>query len=188
LAQGSGYLVRIIAECSELLSAVDTSDAPFTIQAHVLTAPGLIYPIGSESVYGTVLIRWQASLDSWGGPVTYAVHYSANGGSDWTEIYSDLTTTSCSWNTAGLSGGSNYVVKVVASCGHEASVEALSGIFTLVPSTTTPTTTTTTGPGGPGVDLVPILLLAGGGIAMALVVACVLFRTRLGRGSSGGGS
>ncbi len=188
LAGGSQYLVRVIAECSELLTTFDTSDASFTIRAHELTTPELTYPLASDNVYGTVTIRWQASSDSWGGSITYAAYYSGNGGLNWVEIASGLTVASCSWDTAGLPGGSNYVVKVVASCGHEESIEALSGTFTLVATTTTTTTTsttttsTTTGQTGPGMDYGTLLLLAAGAIVAVLVVACVLVRARSGHG------
>jgi hypothetical protein len=188
LAEGSQYLVRVVAECSELLTIVDTSDASFAIQSHELTTPELTYPLASDNVYGTVTIRWQASSDSWGGSITYAAYYSGNGGLNWVEITSGLTVTSCSWDTAGLPGGSNYVAKVVASCGHEESIEALSGTFTLVPTTTSTTTTTTptgtsTQTGGP-MDFTLMILVAAGAIAVVLTIACVVVRARSGHGGS----
>ncbi|MFX0113222.1 MAG: nitrous oxide reductase family maturation protein NosD [Candidatus Hodarchaeota archaeon] len=61
-------------------------------------------------------IQWAAVNDSLGHAIVYAIFYSANGGKNWFSIASDTTTTSYDWNTTAAVDGSNYLVKVVATC------------------------------------------------------------------------
>lgn len=62
-----------------------------TVKPHVTSpGPGEYYVAGS-----TVPIRWDAP--AWGGPVTYTIQISADGGATWTEIASGLTGTSYDW-------------------------------------------------------------------------------------------
>jgi len=72
----------------------------------------LTYPLGGESVSGTVTITWTVT-----GADTIDVYYSSNNGQAWTSLATGLagTSTSYAWNTAGLLTGNQYRVKVVAN-------------------------------------------------------------------------
>ena len=76
------------------------------------------YPNGGEVLPGlaTHTLSWEAhDLD--GDALTYMLAYSSNGGKTWIPIASELTETSYAWDTSLLAGGTDYLVKVIASDG-----------------------------------------------------------------------
>ncbi|MFQ5980462.1 MAG: right-handed parallel beta-helix repeat-containing protein [Candidatus Heimdallarchaeota archaeon] len=81
-----------------------------------LGVPWVVYPNGGETLSGTVSIRWSAAVDLLRHPVTYAVYYSPNNGDSWSLLAGTLTSTSYPWDTSGVSDGSHYLVRVVATC------------------------------------------------------------------------
>ncbi|MFW9991145.1 MAG: fibronectin type III domain-containing protein [Candidatus Odinarchaeota archaeon] len=72
------------------------------------------YPNGGENLYGPVTIRWYAS-DPDGDSLTYNVYYWDN--SSWVELATGLTKMSYSLDTATLTDGTGYKIRVVASDG-----------------------------------------------------------------------
>ncbi len=117
LVDGTSYLMKVVAEDSEGFTAEDVSDSVFTIRntPHTLSIPTVITPNGGETLNGSVSIEWTAAIDSWDHDVTYSVHYSSNNGADWTLLISDLTATNYPWNTAAVSDGVEYLIKIVAT-------------------------------------------------------------------------
>ncbi|UCG01429.1 MAG: right-handed parallel beta-helix repeat-containing protein [Candidatus Heimdallarchaeota archaeon] len=113
LATGTNFTIKVIATCSEGLTAVDLSDGSFMI--HYITAPIISTSFGEESLKGMVTIQWAASTDSLGQEVTYSLYYSPDDGSTWIPIVSDLTTTTYTWNTTTVPDGANYKIKVVTT-------------------------------------------------------------------------
>ncbi|MHA2271255.1 MAG: right-handed parallel beta-helix repeat-containing protein [Candidatus Hodarchaeales archaeon] len=84
--------------------------------AHILLPIDVIAPNGGETLSGNLTIRWSASRDSYRHPILYAVYYSSDDGSSWTQVAFDLTATSFLWDTTSdtdLRGG-NYRIKIVA--------------------------------------------------------------------------
>ena len=68
-----------------------------------------------EIFVGSVNIQWDAS-DLDGDSLSITLQYSADGGTNWTNIATGLSNTGYYlWNTTGLAVGSNYLVKVTAT-------------------------------------------------------------------------
>ncbi|MFX1286051.1 MAG: NosD domain-containing protein [Promethearchaeota archaeon] len=116
------------------------------ITDHSLSIPIVLYPNGGETISGTIEIEWSAASDTWGHLITYTVYYSADGGTTWNELASGLTTTSYDWDTTTVADGTDYLVKVNATCVEDLWKEDMSdGKFSIdnpEPTTTTSTTTT----------------------------------------------
>jgi hypothetical protein len=73
-------------------------------------------PNGGETLKDQTTIQWSGS-DADGNTLYYAVLYSADNGANWETLAANLTATSYTWDLAGLSGGSQYLVKVIATDG-----------------------------------------------------------------------
>ncbi|MFW9847742.1 MAG: right-handed parallel beta-helix repeat-containing protein [Candidatus Thorarchaeota archaeon] len=126
LTEGSNYLIRVWANCTEGHYAEDVSDAPFTVQAHELGPIALLNPNGDELVEGIYRINWTEPVDSWEDPINYSIYSSGNSGQDWTLIASDLHQNYYDWDTSIVPRGTDYLVKVIASCTHGLDVEDVS--------------------------------------------------------------
>ncbi|MBI4786749.1 MAG: PD40 domain-containing protein [Chloroflexi bacterium] len=73
-------------------------------------------PNGGETLNNQTTVQWTGS-DVDGGPLYYAVLYSADNGANWETLAADLTATNYAWNLSGLPVGSQYRVKVLATDG-----------------------------------------------------------------------
>ena len=130
--KGSNYLIMVIANCSAGLSNNDTSDAPFTIQADLVSKPTVIYPNHMVELYGLIEIIWAESVDTWGHNVSYDVFYSNNSGVDWYILASGLNVTSLEWNTTTVPDGNEYLIMVKAICSEGVSSNDTSNsVFTI---------------------------------------------------------
>jgi parallel beta-helix repeat protein len=118
-----------------------------------LLLPIITSPNGGETLSGDTIISWTGAVDVWGHDVTYSIYYSSDGGTTWTPLETGLTATSYDWDTTTVNDGSNYLIKVAATCSEGLTNEDISdGVFTIqnieptttTPPTTTPKTTTTT--------------------------------------------
>ena len=144
------------------------------ITGHYLSTPTISYPNGGETIKGIITIKWSASIDSLGHTVTYSVYYSYNSGATWNVLAMGLTTTSFLWNTSSIAEGSNYLIKIVASCSEGLSIEDTSdSIFRIVSTSQTTNPTSETSPTQPPIieqtDFDPILMLIGLLIAIGLL-------------------
>ncbi|MHA2155756.1 MAG: right-handed parallel beta-helix repeat-containing protein [Candidatus Hodarchaeales archaeon] len=117
VADGSEYLIKVVAICSEGLITTDVSDGPFMIENlnHVLSIPHVLYPNGGEILSGEISVHWNTATDSWNHLVLYSIYYSSNNGSTWSLLASDLVSNTYQWNILFLDEGS-YLIKVVANC------------------------------------------------------------------------
>ncbi len=98
---------------------------------HYLTSPIITFPTSWDpanpeewlqtKINGTITIQWLKSLDTEGHKVTYSLYYlQAEFGWDeqnWTEITSELTTTSYDWDTTNVIDG-RYYLMINATCSH----------------------------------------------------------------------
>jgi len=93
---------------------------------HSLLAPILIYPNGGEILQGSVKLHWVDAYDVGGHLVTYAVLYSADNGSTWTPLASELSSTTFEWDTTTVADGFAYRIRVIATCAEGLSADATS--------------------------------------------------------------
>ncbi|UCG01535.1 MAG: right-handed parallel beta-helix repeat-containing protein [Candidatus Heimdallarchaeota archaeon] len=145
VTDGTNYLIKVKASCTEGLIVETTLDGPFMVH-NGLSLPTISSPNGGETLTGTATIEWSVSHDNLNHSITYIVFYSSDEGATWTELASGLTTTSYSWDTTDVPNGLSYLIKVVATCSEGVMAEDVSnGTFTIhneiETSTTTPTTT-----------------------------------------------
>jgi hypothetical protein len=76
-------------------------------------------------------VRWEAS-DADGDPLTTAVLVSSNGGSTWVPAGSELTGSSYTFDTTGLSGSDNARIKVRVSDGVNTAEAVSDAGFTII--------------------------------------------------------
>ncbi|MFX1283355.1 MAG: nitrous oxide reductase family maturation protein NosD [Promethearchaeota archaeon] len=98
---------------------------------HYLTSPIITFPTnwdptnpeewGQTKINHTVTIQWLESLDTKDHKVTYSLYYLQVGGGwdeqNWTEITSELSTTSYDWDTTNLIDGYYYLM-INVTCSH----------------------------------------------------------------------
>ncbi|MFX0170419.1 MAG: hypothetical protein ACFE9L_00710 [Candidatus Hodarchaeota archaeon] len=82
---------------------------------HIVLTPMIIHPNGGEVLNGTIYINCTSSVDSHKHEINYTLYYSANSGQEWALLKSDLKSTSYQWDTATVSNGNQYSIKIVAS-------------------------------------------------------------------------
>jgi parallel beta-helix repeat protein len=159
------YLIRVTAECSSNLTVFDESDGEFSLIAHTLSELTITSPTSSGPFNTSLMIEWDAAVDSWGWIVSYSIQYSSTGGYSWNDLTSGLTGNSYQWDISQLDEDDTYVVKIVASADGGVASEAISVLFSIRQIPATPTG---------GGDMIQVL--AGVGIAgVAVVIILVIF-------------
>lgn len=88
---------------------------------HYVTTPNILSPKGERTeVNETVTVSWTKSFDSFDHGVSYSIYYVSNptdySNLNWTEIASDLTTTSYQWDTSSIEVSGRTFLRVVAHC------------------------------------------------------------------------
>ncbi|MHA2496948.1 MAG: right-handed parallel beta-helix repeat-containing protein [Candidatus Hodarchaeales archaeon] len=81
---------------------------------------------GRERLPDLLPIQWTAVTDSLDHSIAYGVYYSVDDGKSWVSIVSDLSTTNYDWTTTTAIDGSNYRIKVVATCSEGFTAKATS--------------------------------------------------------------
>ncbi len=90
----------------------------------------VLAPAGGETFGGSSFsVRWSGS-DADGDALSYSLQYSADNGSTWRTLATDLTGTALTVDASGLPGSARGVVRVIASDGFN-STAAVSGAFTV---------------------------------------------------------
>lgn len=84
---------------------------------HIHPVPAMAANLDSQAALtGTIALTWDAAHPD-GVPLTYDVAYSADGGTTWQPIASGYVSTTLQWDSTGVSGASNALVRVEASDG-----------------------------------------------------------------------
>ena len=109
---GTTYRVRVVADDGTEATTVDSA-ADFRIRHNVAPTVTLTAPVGGETLGGEQDITWVAS-DPDGDPVTIDLFYSVDSGDNWLSIVTDDDNDGIhSWDTALLTDGTRYRIKVV---------------------------------------------------------------------------
>ncbi|WBW96627.1 Ig-like domain-containing protein [Oceanirhabdus sp. W0125-5] len=126
LVQGD-YVLRAIAEDTCGQTTTSEIDVIFNIPPTIT----VVAPNGGEIICPEgITITWEAENPD-GGPLTYTVLYSPDGGVTFNLLATGLTVKSFFWDTSGLPSGDNYVIKVIASDGIEESEDVSDEPFTI---------------------------------------------------------
>jgi parallel beta-helix repeat protein len=131
VTSGTDYMLKVNATCTEELPIEYTSDI-FELHNDEISTPTILSPKSGETLNGTVTIEWNASLDLVGHSIIYTVYFSSDEGATWTQLTSDLTSTSYSWDTTTIPDGLSYLIKVVTTCSEGEITEDISdGTFSI---------------------------------------------------------
>lgn len=86
----------------------------------------MIYtPSDNEIITGNYQIYWSNVIDYLGHSITYDVYYSDDGGLNWNALITSISYCYYYWATWDYGDGSNYFIKVVATCTEGLSTEAV---------------------------------------------------------------
>lgn len=137
VADGSAYLLKVVARDSAGLEAEDTSDSTFSVDNILDNTPpqiNLIYPVGGETLSGTVNIRWSASDNE--DPATLIavkIEYSNNAGYSWNVLVPNTDNDGIfEWDTTQFDDGDNYRIRVTATDSGGLTSTDTSTIFSIV--------------------------------------------------------
>ncbi len=113
---GDQYTLMVVADDGFGLTEVYVLPGTFTINnvPHSLSDVFFIYPVGGETLNGTVTVSWSSSSDSWGHVVYYSLYYSPDNGTSWHSLINDTTSTMYTWDTTTVPNGTQYLLKVIA--------------------------------------------------------------------------
>ncbi|MHA1946252.1 MAG: right-handed parallel beta-helix repeat-containing protein [Candidatus Hodarchaeales archaeon] len=101
-------------------------------QSHLLLPPMILSPNGGESLTSTIIIQWDASIDSFDHPISYSIYLSKNDGETWSLITSNITGTTFEWNIKSSEyNGENCMIKVESSCFIHTVEDISDEVFTL---------------------------------------------------------
>lgn len=110
---------------------------------HQILKPEIIYPNSGETVAGGITITWKTATDSLKHTLTYSVYYSSDSGGSWIMTSTGIYPSSYWWDTTTVADGSNYLIKIRATCSRGLTAEDVSdATFTVanLAITTTPYT------------------------------------------------
>ncbi|MHA2226398.1 MAG: NosD domain-containing protein [Candidatus Hodarchaeales archaeon] len=97
-------------------SANNQDPFPLVSTTYQLSVPTVIFPNGGERLSGIVTIQWTTSLDTWGHDSIYILSYSIDNGISWIILGADYAITTFDWDTTKIANGTNYLVRINASC------------------------------------------------------------------------
>ncbi|MFX0016623.1 MAG: right-handed parallel beta-helix repeat-containing protein [Candidatus Hermodarchaeota archaeon] len=142
IADGTSILLKIQAVDSIGFVAKTVSTESFLIAntPHRLSSPSITSPSQDDTLTAQIDISWIPVMDTWNHEVCYSLYYSADNGTTWIQLGTELTTTSYSWDTTIVTDGTEYLIKVNASCTDGLVVEdILEGTFNVHNEISTPT-------------------------------------------------
>jgi parallel beta-helix repeat protein len=92
----------------------------------------LLSPRGGGILFGSIMIRWTPGVDVSNHSVTYSISYSADNGSSWVTLASNLTSQFFMWDSTTVADSYQYLIRVNASCnGGFWCVVTLTTVFTI---------------------------------------------------------
>ncbi|MFW9995813.1 MAG: hypothetical protein ACFFD4_27490 [Candidatus Odinarchaeota archaeon] len=112
---GIDYKLQIAANDGSL-TAVNQTNGVFSIDNPSPPTITINYPGGWNKIKGIVPINWTAS-DPDNDSLTFSIYYSSDSGITWTVLAMNMTGTSYEWDTATVSNGEDYALKVEATDG-----------------------------------------------------------------------
>ncbi|MFX1548682.1 MAG: fibronectin type III domain-containing protein, partial [Promethearchaeota archaeon] len=139
----------------------------------------LLSPIGGEAYFGRVTIQWSRAEDIFTHNVTYTVSYSADNGSSWVNLATNLTNTTFVWDSTTVEDGEQYLIRVNASCS-EGSWHTVTSNDTFTIDNVPPSKTSSTTPSPSSTDsdtplnLLPLIQVIGLGSIFVFVVSLVI--------------
>jgi len=116
---------------------------------HGLTAPTILFPNGGEILDGKITIEWRKAVDNQGHSISYSVFNSSDNGSTWVSfdmsgLVEGFEINYCylDWDTSTLLHGSNFLLKVIATCSFGGEAEDITDNFFTIHYVTKPTSIT----------------------------------------------
>ena len=132
--EGPSYLLNYVCE-------IDTVE--------VLDAPRIDFPNGGEILDGKITIEWRKAVDPQGHSISYSVFYSSDNGSTWVSfdmsgLVEGFEIMYCylDWDTSTLLHGTNFLLKVIATCSFGGEAEDITDNFFTIHYVTKPTSIT----------------------------------------------
>ena len=107
-----------------------TTDLAEKIVTENAPAITILTPNGGELLLSHTTIEWSAS-DGDGDPLSYAILYSRDGGSEWNTLAIDFDATIYEWDLSGLPRSPDCLVKVLATDGFNTGQDISDGSFTV---------------------------------------------------------
>ena len=101
-----------------------------TVSAHAPVVT-VVSPNGGERIDRSTTVSWTAT-DQDGDDLTFAVLYSPDGGTTWNALVTGLTTQTYEWDISGLSSGSSYLIKVMATDGFNTGQDVSNAPFAII--------------------------------------------------------
>ncbi|MFX0013694.1 MAG: right-handed parallel beta-helix repeat-containing protein [Promethearchaeota archaeon] len=89
--------------------------SPLVTPYHLLPAV-IISPSGGPIFSGNITLQWTPATDLNSHPITYLVSYSTDKGISWIILIANLSTTSYIWDSTTVGNGTQYLIRVNASC------------------------------------------------------------------------
>ncbi len=114
LANGTAYVIKVIAQNAVGISLPSVNSAPATPAATVPSSPTSVVATSGNT---TLAVTWVAPVSDGGSNITdYLVKYSSNSGvaGSWTRWGKTTVITASPCTVTGLTNGTTYVIKVIA--------------------------------------------------------------------------
>lgn len=178
------YTLRIVINNSHAENSIRLE---VNIDDHLLTRPTILTPNGGEILSGDAKIRWEPIICSAGHFVSYTISFSRNAGLSWWIEESGISDNMYVWDTSIRVDGSNYLIKVNASCTDDAwVVDTSDGIFQI--QNTPPPTITITNPGRrissntiiDGIPVMPSNVISGL-LILGIIITVIILRKMIDR-------
>lgn len=130
LLEHQNYTFKVVATCSDGLNTVGYSRREYQIMQHTLTGLNIRSPNGGELIFlnEEYEIIWEIANDSIGHEIDYEIYLSPDGGDNWQLLGSNRV--DCfTWSPVELTPGSNFLIKIIATCDEGLVIEDVSDAF-----------------------------------------------------------
>ncbi|MFX0118662.1 MAG: nitrous oxide reductase family maturation protein NosD [Candidatus Hodarchaeota archaeon] len=117
LIDGLQYWIKIDMNCVEGDWEMDRINKPLIIDNYFhFQSFSVLSPTRGEVRSGDILIEWTSEEDVFNHSVTFDVSYSANNGTSWNILVTNLTEMTYVLNSLNLENGAQYLLRINASC------------------------------------------------------------------------